>query len=61
MGVGHHGCSALLATDRHVDIDVHQGVEDRQKAFARDTEDMLDTLGHQLTDQDLAAGAGGRG
>jgi hypothetical protein len=58
LRLGHHGRAAFLAAHGHVDGRVVQRVEHGQKAFAGHAEELLDAVGDELVDQDLAAGAG---
>ena len=55
--VCHHGSTPFLAADGHVDVDVDQRVEHREKALAGDAKNVFDAVGHQLADEDLPAGA----
>ena len=56
--IRHHGGPTFLPAHRQGDRGVVQGVEHGKIAFARHAEDMLDPLGHQLVDEDAAAGPG---
>jgi hypothetical protein len=55
----HHGCSTFLATYRHFDTDIDQGIKYRQKAFTRHTKDVFNAVTNQLTDKKLTTGAWG--
>jgi hypothetical protein len=55
MGIGHHGGAAFLAAYGDVDRNVVQAVEHGQVAFSGNAKNVLDAMGNQLIDQDMAA------
>ncbi len=60
VGVGHVGDTALLPADDGVDRGrVVERVEHREEALARNGEDAVAALDHELVDEDAAAGACG--
>ena len=60
LRLGHHGRAAFLATHGHADVGIVQRIEHGQVAFAGHAEELLHTMGDELLDQNLAAGAGGK-
>src|SRR5262249_6114787 len=62
VGVGHVSDPALLAADDPVDgFRVVERVEHREEALARNGEDAVAALDHELVDEDASAGALGHG
>lgn len=57
LGLSHHGRATFLAADGDSDRRVVQGIKHSQKTFAGYAKELLNAMGQQLIDKNLAAGA----